>query len=233
MCRKKRKARIVTGISQSAKAADGEASLRKRQPKGGNVISHTVAVDIITHGNEKVKDNCEVSYRMDGEVIFNSAEVAELEEIGSDGEFRRRWREMLAVKRGERVRDNRKKTRYADGEDVKWIIDTLNAVLGTKYKVSSAKTKACINARFSEGYGREEFAAVISHMASEWLGDEKMQCYLRPETLFGTKFESYLQRAGMKKASEASIQSGGSFDTDEFFNAALKRSYGGEYETKK
>ena len=32
-------------------------------------------------------------------------------------------------------------------------------------------------------------------MVKEWLHDPKMQAYLRPITLFGTKFESYLQRS--------------------------------------
>ena len=53
-----------------------------------------------------------------------------------------------------------------------------------------------IRARFNESksspYTVEDFKRVIDNKCDEWLGDEKMQKYLRPETLFGRKFESYL-----------------------------------------
>ena len=51
-----------------------------------------------------------------------------------------------------------------------------------------------------EGYTVEDFRRVIDHKASEWMEDEKMREYLRPETLFGTKFEGYLQAAPKEKA---------------------------------
>ena len=41
----------------------------------------------------------------------------------------------------------------------------------------------------------EDFKAVIDYKVSEWKGT-KMEDYLRPETLFGTKFESYLNSVG-------------------------------------
>ncbi|WP_436665978.1 conserved phage C-terminal domain-containing protein [Lactobacillus acidophilus] len=33
---------------------------------------------------------------------------------------------------------------------------------------------------------------MIDVKSKQWLTDQKMKQYLRPETLFGTKFESYL-----------------------------------------
>ena len=56
---------------------------------------------------------------------------------------------------------------------------------------SSKKTKSCIHARLAEGFKLDDFKAVIDKKAEEWIGTEYEQ-YLRPETLFGTKFESYL-----------------------------------------
>lgn len=54
-------------------------------------------------------------------------------------------------------------------------------------------------------------------------GEQEM--YLRPETLFGTKFEGYLQDA--RRHGENSAES--SFDGDAFYEAALARAYqGGE-----
>lgn len=72
------------------------------------------------------------------------------------------------------------------------IIDYLNQKTGKKFKISSKKTKSSINARLKEGYTLDDFKTVIDNKCSEWLNDPKMNQYLRPETLFGTKFASYL-----------------------------------------
>lgn len=77
---------------------------------------------------------------------------------------------------------------------VKDIVEYLNNKLGTKYRASSEKTKKHINARLSEGFTFDDFKAVIDKKSLEWGNDSKMACYLRPETLFGTKFESYLNQ---------------------------------------
>ena len=76
------------------------------------------------------------------------------------------------------------------------IISYLNEKLGTKYKSTTAKTKTAIHARLMEGFTVDNFKTVIDKKCAEWIGNEKMEKYLRPETLFGTKFEGYLnQRA--------------------------------------
>lgn len=73
------------------------------------------------------------------------------------------------------------------------IISYLNEKAGTTYRHQSKDTQKYINARLNEGYTVEDFRTVIDNKCSEWLEDEKMQKYLRPSTLFGTKFENYLQ----------------------------------------
>jgi len=72
------------------------------------------------------------------------------------------------------------------------IVGYLNEKAGTRYKSSSKTTQRHINARLEEGFTIDDFRAVIDKKCGEWLGDAKFQAYLRPETLFGTKFESYL-----------------------------------------
>ena len=75
------------------------------------------------------------------------------------------------------------------------IVDFLNQTCGTSYRASSEKTAKHINARLNEKFTVEDFKAVIRFKNNQWGEDEKMKEYLRPETLFGTKFESYLQAA--------------------------------------
>lgn len=79
-------------------------------------------------------------------------------------------------------------------ETVSRILDYLNQATGRNYKASSKATQKHINARFSEGYTEEDFKKVIDNKVSEWLHNPKMQAYLRPDTLFGTKFDSYLNQ---------------------------------------
>lgn len=72
------------------------------------------------------------------------------------------------------------------------IVDYLNAKTGSAYKPTSRKTQQLIRARFNERFTVEDFRKVIDVKVEQWGRDSKMKPYLRPETLFGTKFESYL-----------------------------------------
>lgn len=74
------------------------------------------------------------------------------------------------------------------------IIDYLNKKTARTFKLSS-KTKALISARNNEGYTKDDFTRVIDGRCEKWLSDPKMSEYLRPETLFSNKFESYLNSA--------------------------------------
>lgn len=76
----------------------------------------------------------------------------------------------------------------------KEIVDYLNNLAGTNYRASSKKTQQLIRARINEGFTLEDFRVVIEKKTREWLNDNKMKAYLRPETLFGTKFEGYLNQ---------------------------------------
>lgn len=71
------------------------------------------------------------------------------------------------------------------------VIDYLNQKAGTNYRASSKKTRSLIHARIKEGFTLDDFKTVIDKKCAEWLGSDMAQ-YLRPETLFGTKFEGYL-----------------------------------------
>lgn len=74
------------------------------------------------------------------------------------------------------------------------IITFLNESAGTNYRASSRKTKELIRARMNEGFTLEDFKTVIEKKTREWINDNRMKGYLRPETLFGTKFEGYLNQ---------------------------------------
>lgn len=79
------------------------------------------------------------------------------------------------------------------------IVASLNEAAGTSYRPTSKKTRQLIHARWAEGFRLPDFEAVIGTMSAAWGDDPKMSAYLRPETLFGPKFESYLNRPKPRK----------------------------------
>lgn len=84
-----------------------------------------------------------------------------------------------------------------DNIDYKYIVDYLNFKAKTNYKHTSNKTKSFIRARINDGFNLDDFKKVIDNKCLTWLNTEFEQ-YLRPETLFGTKFESYLNTKQVK-----------------------------------
>lgn len=74
------------------------------------------------------------------------------------------------------------------------IVKYLNQKTNKKYKSSGAKTRRLIKSRVNDGFTLDDFKKVIDNKVSEWGSNPDMEQYLRPETLFGTKFESYLNQ---------------------------------------
>lgn len=71
------------------------------------------------------------------------------------------------------------------------VIDYLNLKAGKNFKLVESNKKH-INARIKEGFTLDDFKKVIDNKVTEWKNDDKMNQYLRPETLFSSKFQSYL-----------------------------------------
>lgn len=93
----------------------------------------------------------------------------------------------------ENLPNNKSNNKYPENKEIYiTIIDFLNEKAGTSYRASSRSTQEHINARLAEGFTVEDFKTVITKKCAEWKGDQRMEQYLRPVTLFGTKFEAYL-----------------------------------------
>lgn len=119
--------------------------------------------------------------------------------------------------------DKDKKTDKVNNKKfIERVIAYLNAKLGTKYRADTENTIKHINARIAKGATFEDFKIVIDKKVKQWRDDPKMACYLRPDTLFGSKFEGYLNEIVVETKEN---KFGSSFDTNEFFGLALKKSY--------
>ena len=105
------------------------------------------------------------------------------------------------------------KNNYIDNkhlqEKIDEVVEYMNCVFGTKFRSNSSGTKKHIKARLKEGYEFEAFKDVIDFKWQEWGKNpvkfstgQMSNTYLRPSTLFGTKFEEYLQAAWMNEYKE-------------------------------
>ncbi len=110
----------------------------------------------------------------------------------------------VTVTGGNAIEEDKEEDKEIDKEVYTIIVSYLNQKAGKEYRASSRKTQSLIKARLSEGFDLDDFMRVIDNMCAEWGNDKKMQAYLRPETLFGTKFESYLnikpRRGGQQRS---------------------------------
>lgn len=86
------------------------------------------------------------------------------------------------------VINNKENIPYVD------IVYYLNEKADKKYRHTTKATRDKIRARWNEGFRLEDFKKVIDIKTAEWKNNPNMSKYLRPETLFGTKFESYLNQ---------------------------------------
>lgn len=83
------------------------------------------------------------------------------------------------------------------------IIDYLNLKAEKKFKCVAGHKKY-IKARWNEGYRLDDFKHVIEIKSKEWLNTPAVK-YLQPSTLFGTKFDQYLNQ---KDASPVGFNNG-------------------------
>lgn len=117
----------------------------------------------------------------------------------------------------ENTNKNTNKVDLSLSETCRKVIGFLNKKTGKVFRATSKKTIKLIKERIKEGYTLEDFFKVIETKAEDWGTDKKMNVYLRPETLFGNKFEGYLnQKTDHGKA-------GKSYDLDDFFTAAVEK----------
>lgn len=104
---------------------------------------------------------------------------------------------------------NQAKPKDIDSPVIAEIVDYLNEKANTSYRSSSKNTKAHIRARLKEGFTVQDFKTVIDGRIKAWAKDQRMCEYIRPDTLFGSKFESYLNA---EKVGNCTSQGGDGLD---------------------
>jgi uncharacterized phage protein (TIGR02220 family) len=130
----------------------------------------------------------------------------------------REWLDLAeAEQEGKEIRN--KKRRTLKEAEYRQILSYLNDKTGRDFRITDT-FRDRVDARIREGAHVEDFMLVIDNTVSAWAGDEKMRRYLRPETLFGSRFDTYRNDGKGGTFAESS------FETDDMFAAALRKSYG-------
>lgn len=106
-----------------------------------------------------------------------------------------RWTQNNKNKESNKNKEGKKDILSSNLDTVKSVVDYLNEKCGTKYKHSSTETQRLIVARINQGFSLEDFKQVIDNKVSDWGNDSQMSKFLRPQTLFSNKFESYLNQS--------------------------------------
>jgi uncharacterized phage protein (TIGR02220 family) len=83
-----------------------------------------------------------------------------------------------------------------NNETIFKTIDYLNNRLSKNFQINLANEKLIQN-WISQGYGFEDFKVVIDKKIANWVGT-KYEQFIRPKTLFGDKFQEYLNEQPKK-----------------------------------
>ena len=94
---------------------------------------------------------------------------------------------------------------YIDIVEIEEIVNYLNEKTGKHFRSDIDNTQKLIKKRAKEGFKVDDFKKVIDIKTKKWGKDKKMKIYLRPETLFGSKFEAYLNEEPNKEIYEVKI----------------------------
>lgn len=87
--------------------------------------------------------------------------------------------------------------------DAVTVLTLLNSICFRSFRPTEFNLKF-INARLKEEYSLEDFKKVINYKNKEWGAKSDMKEYLQPSTLFGNKFDQYLNQAlGSETISQA------------------------------
>lgn len=132
------------------------------------------------------------------------------------------------VTEGNAIEEEREEEEEIDINIYSSIINYLNKKANTRYRVNNKKTKTLIKARLNEGFTEDDFIKVIDNKVKEWANTD-MEKYLRPETLFGTKFEGYLNQKEIKNGQYSNGKCGNRWSTGKdkkSFNVNTESQYG-------
>ena len=108
----------------------------------------------------------------------------------------------ILEKETEKRREEKEKEEIPEHDDIKFVVDDLNAKTGQRYRHTTEQYRKLIRSQFNKGFTVANFETVHTFKVAEWTGTE-WEKHLCPDTLWGPKFEKYLNQARMKQNGKA------------------------------
>ncbi len=103
----------------------------------------------------------------------------------------------------ENKKDNNKEISSSTSAILKDVLNLFNEYEGyERYHVNNEQDTVEILDKVNKGYDFEEFKKVFKKKLSEWGCSEKMKSFIRPKTLYGSRFEQYLKESEIKEVDE-------------------------------
>ena len=103
----------------------------------------------------------------------------------------------------ENKKDNNKEISSSTSTILKDVLNLFNEYEGyERYHVNNEQDTVEILDKVNKGYDFEEFKKVFKKKLSEWGCSEKMKSFIRPKTLYGSRFEQYLKESENKEVDE-------------------------------
>lgn len=162
----------------------------KRGSKGNPTV---YKINQIREIKSKTKENCkgiESKLKESNKEIKNEQfqQFSDFKE--SNKEIKRESKESCKEIKG-KIKGNPINDKDKDKEIYRLVIEKLNELAGTNFRINTKKTIDLIKARLNDKFELEDFYKVIEIKVKNWKGTQ-FEKFLRPETLFGNKFEGYL-----------------------------------------
>ena len=173
-----------------------------------NIMKRMVELGLFDFSNNEKLRCVKIAYRLDDTLRKSLNTELIIKNFRSNSDKLRQTPTNSGVTRtypekvhSEEDKEEKKKRREVDKEekriysqaDYKEIISHLNEITNSNFKTSSQKTKDLITARMNEGFTVDDFKQVHIIKFAEWTGTE-FEKFLRPQTLYSNKFESYLNQ---------------------------------------
>lgn len=99
--------------------------------------------------------------------------------------------------------NRRERIKQERTELAKQVIEYLNEQADRRFQYDSRGTLKLFTAEWSHIYQLPQYKGVIDYLCLRWKGDERMEAYLRPATMFGPeKFPEYLDEARSRIVAE-------------------------------
>lgn len=95
--------------------------------------------------------------------------------------------------------------RESSSDDAPWIafakaaISKFTEITGRRYDIPSPEVMISLHKIFQAQYSITDIETMISYKFDEWNNDPRMSNYIRPKTMFGQQFESYVAAAKAAK----------------------------------